>query len=100
MQPVKDSINFKLIRDQYRDIYQVIDDMATLTASAQLRSGGTDGSAITDEMKVFGHHEGWQEEKLNYAQQYATKVKHDYGQFIKDFENGVFAPESQTTALT
>jgi uncharacterized protein (DUF2252 family) len=91
LQPVKDSINFKLIRDQYRDIYQVIDDMATLTASAQLRSGGTDGSAITDELKAFGNHEGWQEEVLNYAMKYADKVKRDFRQFQKDYKKGLFA---------
>jgi uncharacterized protein (DUF2252 family) len=91
LQPVKDSINFKLIRDQYRDIYQVIDDMATLTASAQLRSGGTDGSAITDELKAFGNHEGWQEEVLSYAMKYADKVKRDFRQFQKDYKKGLFA---------
>jgi hypothetical protein len=43
LQPVKDTIKFKLLRDEYRDIYQVIDDMAALTASAELRSGGHSG---------------------------------------------------------
>jgi uncharacterized protein (DUF2252 family) len=43
MQPVKDSINFKLIKKEYRNMYQVIDDMALLTASSQLRSSGRQG---------------------------------------------------------
>ncbi|MGN6638237.1 MAG: DUF2252 domain-containing protein, partial [Mucilaginibacter sp.] len=68
LQPVKDSINFKLIRDQYRDIYQVIDDMALLTASAQLRSGGMDGSATIDELKAFAARDDWQPFILQYAQ--------------------------------
>jgi len=33
LQPVKDSIKFKQLQD-YRDMYQVVDDMAALTASA------------------------------------------------------------------
>ena len=33
MQPMEDRINFELIKDRYREIYQVIDDMALLTAS-------------------------------------------------------------------
>jgi hypothetical protein len=39
LQPVKDTINFKQLKD-YRDMYQVVDDMAGILASAQLRSGG------------------------------------------------------------
>src|ERR1700710_2627250 len=50
IQPEKDSINFNLIKDRYRDIYQVVDDMALLTASSQLRSSGRQGSATADEL--------------------------------------------------
>jgi len=90
LQPVKDSINFKLIRDQYRDIYQVIDDMATLTASAQLRSGGMNGSATIDDLKAFAADTGWQQLLLDYAFKYAKKTKQYYNQYLKDYENGVF----------
>ena len=90
LQPVKDSINFKLIRDQYRDIYQVIDDMAMLTASAQLRSGGMDGSAIIDELKAFAKKEGWQEQVLEYAVKYAAKVKNDYRNYLREYKRGRF----------
>ena len=37
---VPESFNFKLVRDRYRDMYQVIGDMGILTASAQIRSSG------------------------------------------------------------
>ncbi len=88
MQPVKDSINFKLIRERYRDIYQVIDDMAMLTASAQLRSSGRQGASIADELIAFGQDCEWQNVILEYAEQYAAKVKLDYKQFIQDHKNG------------
>jgi len=90
LQPVKDSINFKLIRDQYRDIYQVIDDMATLTASAQLRSGGMNGSATIDELKAFAVNPGWQQPLLDYTFKYAKKTKQYYIQYLKDYEKGIF----------
>ena len=90
LQPVKDSINFKLIRDQYRDIYQVIDDMAMLTASAQLRSGGMQGSAIIDELSAFGNDNTWQEPLLAYAQKYSAKVKRYYKQFLGDYNGKKF----------
>ena len=90
LQPVKDTIKFKLLKDEYRDIYQVIGDMAALTASAQLRSGGIQGSSIIDDLCAFGKADNWQQEVFTYAEKYADKVKKDFGQFSKDYKNGVF----------
>ena len=86
LQPVKDTIKFKLLKDEYRDIYQVIDDMAALTASAQLRSGGIQGSAIIDELSVFGSADTWQQPVIDYAMKYAKKVKQYHEQFVKDYK--------------
>jgi len=90
MQPTKDSIDFKLIKKEYRNMYQVIDDMSMLTASAQLRSSGRQGSAITDELIAFGQNEDWQEAVLNYAVEYSLQVKKNYIQFLNDFKKGAF----------
>ena len=90
LQPVKDSIDFKLLKDAYRDMYQVIDDMAHLTASAQLRSSGRQESAIADELIAYGQRTDWQEEVLNYAIGYAKAVKKDYTAFVNDYKKGVF----------
>jgi uncharacterized protein (DUF2252 family) len=90
LQPVKDTIKFKLLKDSYRDMYQVIDDMAALTASAQLRSGGIQGSAIIDELMAFGLDQGWQETVSAYAQKYAGLVKKYYKQYLKDYEAGKY----------
>lgn len=90
LQPVKDTIEFKLIRDQYRDIYQVIGDMAILTASSQLRSGGMGGSSTIDGLIAFGSSDGWQDSVLQYALAYAAKVKKQYFQFVKDHKKKVF----------
>jgi uncharacterized protein (DUF2252 family) len=67
MLPTEDSINFELIKDRYRDICQVIDDMAKLTASVQLRNGGRQGSAIIDELVAYGKNDQWQELVLQHA---------------------------------
>ncbi|MBA3827684.1 MAG: DUF2252 family protein [Taibaiella sp.] len=90
LQPVKDSINFKLIKDRYRDIYQVIDDMAMLTASAQLRSSGRQGAAVADELIAFGQNNQWQEVILEYATQYAKKVGNDYKAYVAAYKKGYF----------
>ncbi|MFI5159806.1 MAG: DUF2252 domain-containing protein [Sphingobacteriales bacterium] len=88
LQPVKDTIKFKLLKEDYRDMYQVIDDMAALTASSQLRSGGIQGSAIIDELMAFGRDQGWQEAVIDYARHYARKVGRYYNQYLKDFNGG------------
>jgi uncharacterized protein (DUF2252 family) len=90
MQPTKDSINFKLIKKEYRNMYQVIDDMAMLTASSQLRSSGRQGSAIADELIAFGQSEKWQEAVLKYAIENSLQVKKDYMYFLNDYKKGAF----------
>src|ERR1700749_21997 len=87
LQPVKDSIKFKQLKD-YRDMYQVIDDMASLTASAQLRSGGMQGSGTMDELMAFGADKGWQAAVIAYAKQYAATIKRYYKDFLKDYKTG------------
>lgn len=83
LQPVKDSVNFKLLKDDYRGMYQVISDMAMLTASAQLRSGGMQGSSNIDDLMAFGNSNDWQEPLITYAINYSEKVKRDYRAFLK-----------------
>jgi len=89
LQPVKDTIKFKLLKD-YRDMYQVIDDMAALTASAQLRSGGMQGSGTIDELMAFGVDQGWQDAVVAYAQNYAAIAKKYYKQFLSQCKSGMY----------
>ena len=86
MQPTEDRINFELIKDRYNDIRLVIEDMALLTASAQLRSTGRQGSAITDKLMEFGYNNDWHEAILSYAKKYSGQVKQDYGQYVSDYK--------------
>jgi len=87
LQPVKDTINFKLLKD-YRDMYQVTGDMGALTASAQLRSGGIQGSSTIDELMAFGKDQGWQEAVIGYARAYAATTKTYYTEYLKDYKAG------------
>jgi uncharacterized protein (DUF2252 family) len=91
LQPVKDSIKFKLLKNDYRGMYQVIDDMGVLTASAQLRSGGLQGSSNIDDLMAFGRSADWQAPLMDYALGYTNEVKRYYKQHVKDYKNGKFA---------
>ncbi|MDB4903170.1 MAG: hypothetical protein JWQ63_2451 [Mucilaginibacter sp.] len=90
MQPTEDKITFELLRDRYKDIDCVIEDMAVLTASAQLRSSGRQGSSVADELIAYGQNNQWQETILKYAHQYATQVKKDYKEFVTGNKKGSF----------
>lgn len=86
MQPTKDNINFTLLKDRYRDMYNVIDSMAILTASSHIRSTGQDGSCSTDELKEFGRRDDWQQPLMEYARRYAERIKEYYQAFMMDID--------------
>ena len=90
MQPAADKIDFLLIKDKYKYIARVIEDMALLTASAQLRSSGRQGSAIADDLIAFGKDVHWQQSVIDYASAYAKQVKKDFSNYLKDFKKGIF----------
>jgi uncharacterized protein (DUF2252 family) len=90
MQPTEDRIDFDLIKERYRDIYQVIDDMAILAASAHLRSSGRQGSAIADDLIAFGGKTDWHDSQIAYSKKYAKQAKKDYKEFMSDYKKGIF----------
>jgi uncharacterized protein (DUF2252 family) len=90
MQPTKDSFDFKLVREAYRDLYQIIHDMGVLTASAQIRSSGWKGASVVDELSAFGGNKQWQDSVLEFGQSYSRTVKQDYLEFciaMKDLKS-------------
>jgi uncharacterized protein (DUF2252 family) len=91
LQPTADKIDFLVIKDRYKDIVKVIEDMAILTASAQLRSSGRQGSAIADELIAFGKNTEWQQHVIDYALKYSKQVKKDFLSFSKDYNKGFFS---------
>ena len=88
MQPTEDKINFELLKDN--DIQQVIDDMAMLAASAQLRSSGRQNSAIADDLIAYGKNTDWHESALAYARKYAQQVKKDYAEYMQGYKMGKY----------
>lgn len=90
MQPTADKIDFMLMRDRYKDIECVMEDMALLTASAQLRSAGRQGASVPDELIAFGSDQHWQKGVLDYATDYAEQVKKDYKEYFIAYKDGYF----------
>jgi uncharacterized protein (DUF2252 family) len=95
MQPAADKIKFELIEENYNDLEKVIKDMAMLTASSQIRSGGIQGSAIIDELVAFAKSTDWQEKVLQYGIDYSKLVLQDFNQFLSDYNQGAFSLVNQ-----
>ena len=94
LQPTADKIDFLVIKDRYADIRQIIGEMGMLTASAQLRSSGRQGSAIADELIAFGNDTHWQQDIIKYAQHYSSQVKRDYQSFLRVYNKGGFSQKT------
>jgi uncharacterized protein (DUF2252 family) len=91
LQPTDDKIDFGVIKSRFKDVSRVIRDMAILTASAQLRSSGRQGSAAADELISFGEDNSWHQILFDYAANYANQVKKDYQTYMKDYKEGYFS---------
>jgi len=85
LQPSSDKINFKKIKEQHDDIKQVIDDMAMLTASAQIRISGRKGAAIADDLIAFGNQQEWQKKLIDFSKAYSKQVKKYYKTYLEKY---------------
>eukprot|EP01133_Synstelium_polycarpum_P002817 gene2817-3239_t len=81
MQPFADKINLEVLARNLKDMKCVLMDMAVLTASAQLRSSGIQGSVPNGELMAFARRKDWQKPLLDYAEQYAAQVNLDYKEY-------------------
>ncbi|GAB3885782.1 DUF2252 family protein [Spirosoma agri] len=82
LQPQADRLDLtnKRVRGKQR-LGKLVDTMAQLTASAHLRSGGRQGSAISDELVTFADKPVWASELVTWAETYAQQVFQDFTLF-------------------
>ena len=90
MQPTKDRINFKLIQNNFKEVCDVLEDMALISASAHLRSVGRKGACSADDLMEFGKEEIWHNKILDYALKYKGVVEYYY----KEFKSAVIKQKS------
>ena len=90
LQPTQDKIDLAACKGKIHKLDTFIRTIAQITAWAQLRSGGRQGSAIADELIHFGEDKSWQKPLMNYVKDYAAKVKKDYKEYCKAYDGGAF----------
>ena len=83
LQPSNDRLHIEDAKGKWRHIRSGATVLGQVTAWAQLRSSGRDGSAIADDLIDFARRSQWKKLLLDYARSYAKQVERDYGQFTK-----------------
>jgi uncharacterized protein (DUF2252 family) len=88
LQPSKDRLTLKDARGNPRHLRSVARAMGNVTAWAQLRSSGRQGSATADKLIAFAGAGGWRQRLIDYGQLYGTQVQRDYKQFVDAQKDG------------
>jgi uncharacterized protein (DUF2252 family) len=83
LQPSKDRLTLKDARGRPGRLRSVISTMARVTAWAQLRSSGRQGSAVADDLIAFADDAKWQRPLIDYGRLYASMVERDYKVFVR-----------------
>jgi uncharacterized protein (DUF2252 family) len=82
LQPTTDRLSLKDARDNPRHLRSAAKAMGHVTAWAQLRSSGRQGSGTADDLIAFAGASGWRRRLIAYGQSYDTQVQSDYKQFV------------------
>lgn len=81
LQPSKDRLSAKDAKGRPHLLRSVAETMAHVTAWAQLRSSGRQGSATIDDLVRFAGTSGWDRKLIDYGQAYSEQAASDYKQF-------------------
>lgn len=82
LQPTSDRLSLKDARGDARHLRSAAKSMGRLTAWAQLRSSGREGSATADDLMEFAETSEWKRRIVEYGRRYATEVRRDYKEFV------------------
>jgi len=85
LQPTQDRMDLALCNGDIEKLRNIIKTMATITASAQLRATGRQGSSIADALISFAAGGEWRAPVLAYASSYAKLVNTQYKEYCKAY---------------
>ena len=90
LQPSEDRVALSDWDGKLPRLEAVVNNMAELSAWAQLRSGGRQGSAIADELIAFGCRKDWQMPLVELAVQCEAQVIDDWKAYCAAYDSGAF----------
>lgn len=86
LQPTQDRLALQEWNGKLKRLEQVIQSMGELIAWSHLRSGGRHGSAIADEWVELAGRSDWQDPLLQYAIDYAARIKADWATYSTEYD--------------
>jgi uncharacterized protein (DUF2252 family) len=89
LQPTEDRLRLKDAVGHPRRLRRVMEAMGHLTAWAELRSSGRQGSASIDALSTFACTGGWRQALVSHGRAYARQVERDYQRFVVAHEDDV-----------
>jgi uncharacterized protein (DUF2252 family) len=81
LQPREDRVTLDRWGKKIERLEALISTLAQITAWAQIRSAGRQGSATADELIAYGHDTGWHSALLDYVGSYARHAEADFETF-------------------
>jgi uncharacterized protein (DUF2252 family) len=82
LQPSNDRLSLKDAGRNQHHLHSAAKSMGRVTAWAQLRSSGRQGSATADDLIEVAGASGWNRRLIDYGRSYETQVQADYKQFV------------------
>ena len=90
LQPTSDKIIIQKNTRQNGSMLNYVEDLAMVTASAQLRSSGRLQSATADNLKEFALNENWIKPLTEWSLHYAEIVRKNYNEYYNAWKVGYF----------
>ncbi|TAE21370.1 MAG: DUF2252 domain-containing protein [Candidatus Kapaibacterium sp.] len=91
LQPSQDKLDLAALKGKYKRFSTALATMGKLTAFAQLRSSGRQGSATIDSLIEFASQTAWQQDIVHYAASYSRQVHNDYTTFCQEHTKSLTA---------
>lgn len=92
LQPTEDRVSLNGAKQSLADIKKVITVMGNIVGWAQLRSGGREGSATTDDLIDFASGKKWKDRLLESSHDLARQTLQDAATFATAYDDGAFKP--------
>jgi uncharacterized protein (DUF2252 family) len=90
LQPTEDRVALTDWHGKLERLDGVLEAMGSLTAWAQLRSGGRQGSATTDQLIAFSEKRRWPGELHALTRECTKQVRRDWKTYSKAYDQGAF----------
>jgi uncharacterized protein (DUF2252 family) len=91
LQPVADRIDYNMFKGKLKKLKTIIENIASISAWGNLRSGGRQDSAIADDLIAFAQHTGkLKKELIHCASSYSKVITTYHASYIKAYDKGYF----------